>query len=337
MKPFWSDDQAVLFAGDARQILAEMADKSVDCVVTSPPYWGLRHYCDGEYGQEPTAQEYVSNLVRVFAEIRRVLADDGTCWLNLGDCYAANSDGWARGRDFNPHQPLRRPRARLCVPSKNMLGMPWRVAFALQGSGWILRNAIVWHKPNAMPQSVRDRLSNRYELIFLLVKQRTYWFDLDPVRQRYSGDRSPARRARSGANKPNSIATPWPPAGKYADTGDALAGNRYGSAMRPTGRQHAAAHPRGSNPGDVWSISTRPLPEAHFAAFPIDIPLRAIAAGCRPGGTVLDPFAGSGTTGLAARRLDRMFCGIDLNVAYCAMARDRIIAAARDLKGDGGG
>ncbi|MEV4575029.1 site-specific DNA-methyltransferase [Nonomuraea jabiensis] len=326
-EPYWSDGQAAIYHGDALQVLTEMPSGSVDCIVTSPPYWGLRHYCDGQYGQEPTIKAYVETLRTTFAQARRVLADDGTCWLNLGDVYAANSDGCARGADFNPRQPLVRPKARQSVPPKNLLGMPWRVAFALQDDGWILRNAIVWHKPNAMPQSVRDRLSNRYELIFLLVKQRAYGFDLDPIREPYTGDRPITRRARSGGNKPNSITTAWLPPGKYARTDQDAAGPRHGAAMRPTGEQHAACHPNGRNPGDVWSISTRPLRAAHFAAFPIDIPLRAIAAGCRPGGKVLDPFMGSGTTGIAARQLGRAFSGIELNAAYCDLARTRLINA----------
>jgi site-specific DNA-methyltransferase (cytosine-N4-specific) len=255
-----------------------------------------------------------------------VLADDGTCWLNLGDCYAANSDGWARGKAYNRRQPEARPKARLAVPPKNLLGMPWRVAFALQEDGWVLRNAIIWHKPNAMPQSVRDRLSNRYELIFLLVKQRHYQFDLDPIREPYTGDRPITRRARSGGTKPNSITTAWPPSGKYGMTGNGTAGHRHGTAMRPTGERHTACHTSGRNPGDVWSIPTRPLRAAHFAAFPIDIPLKAIAAGCRPGGKVLDPFMGSGTFGIAAWKLGRKFLGIDLNADYCGLARTQLLS-----------
>ncbi|MEO3797755.1 site-specific DNA-methyltransferase [Nonomuraea sp. B10E15] len=326
-QPYWHGDRAAVYHGDARQVLSEMPAGSVDCIVTSPPYWGLRHYCDGQYGQEPTIEAYVETLRSTFAEARRVLADEGTCWLNLGDLYAANSDGCARGAAFNPRQPLVRPKARQSVPPKNLIGMPWRVAFALQEDGWILRNAIVWHKPNAMPQSVRDRLSNRYELIFLLVKQRHYGFDLDPIRQPYTGERPITRRSRSGGTKPNSITTPWPPPGKYGTNGQDAAGPRHGAAMRPTGERHAACHPGGRNLGDVWSIPTRPLRAAHFAAFPIDIPLRAIAAGCRPGGKVLDPFMGSGTTGIAARQLGRTFAGIELNAAYCDLARTRLTDA----------
>ncbi|NRQ37683.1 site-specific DNA-methyltransferase [Nonomuraea sp. NN258] len=328
-EPYWSDQQAEIFQGDAGEVLAEMENGSADCIITSPPYYGLRHYCPGEYGQEPTPEEYVETLRAVFAEARRVLADDGTCWLNLGDCYAANSDGCARGAGYNHRQPRVRPQARRTLPPKNLLGMPWRVAFVLQQDGWILRNAIVWHKPNAMPQSVLDRLSNRYELIFLLVKQRRYWFDLDPIRELYTGDRSLERRSRKGGNKPNAIKTAWPP-GKYDTDTEVFNGRQPGAAMRPTGERHAAAHPEGKNPGDVWSISTRPLREAHFAAFPVDLPLRAIAAGCRPGGTVLDPFNGAGTTGIAARQLGRRFRGIELNAAYCDLARARLAAAAAE-------
>nr|WP_276206405.1 site-specific DNA-methyltransferase [Thermoactinospora rubra] len=308
-----------------------MPTAAVDCIVTSPPYYGLRDYgVPGQYGQEATPADYVDTLRTVFAEARRVLADDGTLWLNLGDCYAANSDGWARGGGYNERQPVVRPRSRLHVPPKNLLGMPWRVAFALQQDGWILRNAIVWHKPNAMPQSVLDRLSTRYEMIFLLVKQRRYWFDLDAIREPYTGDRPLTRRARCGGIKPNSIKTAWPSDGKYTDATEVLCGKRYGAAMLPTGQRHTAAHERGRNPGDVWPISTRPLKAAHFAPFPIDIPLRAIAAGCRPGGTVLDPFAGAATTALAARQLGRRFVGIELNEAFCDLARARLVAAGAE-------
>nr|WP_280117117.1 site-specific DNA-methyltransferase [Microbispora hainanensis] len=304
----------------------------MDCLVTSPPSYGLRDYCPEEYGQESTPDEYVENLRATFAEARRVLANDGTCWLNLGDVYAADSDGYARGADYNQRQPVVRPRSRRVVPPKNLLGMPWRVAFALQRDGWILRNAIVWSKPNAMPQSVLDRLSTRYELIFLLVKQRFYWFDLDAIREQYTGDRSLSRRSRRGEMKRNAIQTPWPPVRKYnlAES----AGAQHGTVIRPTGRAHDAANPNGRNPGDVWTISTRPYRGAHYAPFPIDIPLRAIAAGCRPGGTVLDPFAGVATTSLAARQLGRQFIGIELNADYCALAKARLLAAGAERGGE---
>ncbi|GIH51243.1 site-specific DNA-methyltransferase (cytosine-N4-specific) [Microbispora rosea] len=327
--PYWRDDHATLHLGDACEVLSEMPDRSVDCLVTSPPCYGLRDHCPDEYGQESTTDEYVDNLRATFAEARRVLANDGTCWLNLGDVYAANSDGYARGDSYNQRQPVVRPRSRLAVPPKNLLGMPWRVAFALQQDGWILRNAIVWSKPNAMPQPVLDRLSTRYELIFLLVKQRFYWFDLDAIREQYTGNRSLSRRARRGGMKPNAIQTPWPPVATPES-----ASPLHGTGSRPNHRAIVAANPNGRNPGDVWTISTRPYRGAHFAPFPIDIPLRAIAAGCRPGGTVLDPFSGAATTALAARQLGRQFIGIELNADYCALAKARLLAAGAERGGE---
>jgi DNA modification methylase len=335
--PYWSQENVILHHGDAREVLTEMTTGSVHCIVTSPPYYGLRDYgAPNQVGQEPTPLDYIEALRATFTEARRVLADDGTCWLNLGDCYTANSDGWARGSNYNQRQPAVRPKSRLLLPPKNLLGMPWRVAFALQADGWILRNAVIWHKPNAMPQSATDRLTTRYELIFLLVKQRHYWFDLDPIREPYTGDRSLTRRAHRGGNKPNTIQTSWPPSGKYASGAGALGGRKLGSAMLPTGRRHTAAHECGRNPGDVWSISTRPLREAHFAAFPIDIPLRCIAASRRPDGTVLDPFAGAGTTGIAARKLGRKFIGVDIVPEFCELTKKRLLAAAAENRSPGG-
>jgi DNA modification methylase len=183
-------------------------------------------------------------------------------WLNLGDSYS----------------------------QKNLQGMPWRVAFALQDDGWTLRNAIVWNKPNGMPSNVKDRLATRYEQIFLLTKSGRYFFDLDPIRVPYTGDRKASRRARTGhTNKSNSATGVW-------------------------GVQSVDA--KGRNPGDVWDVSTRPFKEAHFATFPVDIPNRCILAGCKAGGVVLDPFSGSGTTGVAALQNGRSYIGIDINREY---------------------
>jgi DNA modification methylase len=300
---------------------------SIDCLVTSPPFWGLRDYGPGQYGQEPTLDGYIGHLVAVFDEAFRVLADEGTVWVNLGDRFAANSDGWARGARHSTRQPLIRPSTSAVVRPKNLLGIPWRVASELQQRGWLLRNAVVWTKPNAMPESVQDRLSCRYEMIFLLVKQSRYWFDLDPIRQPYTGERSLQRRARRGGTRPNAIATPWPPGGGIAGPGGGIAEN---SAARSSGTNHQPDERHAGparNPGDVWVIPTRPSRHAHYAAFPIDVPLRCIAAGCRPGGVVLDCFAGSGTTGLAAQRIGRSFLGVEVNPDYCRLIADRLGAA----------
>lgn len=360
--PYFRDASITLYVGDALEVLTELPDTSVHCVVTSPPYWGLRDYgtahwvggdpacrhlaasssrptssCDSaaqrcrrcgaqredrQYGLEPTPQDYVDRLRAVFVELRRVLVDTGTVWLNLGDSYSADLPGRtsdpmrasslsgtataATMRESVRTAGVKRARA---LPRKNLVGIPWRVAFALQQDGWILRNAIVWHKPNAMPESVRDRLSNRYELLFLLTKQQKYYFDLDAIREPLARPDARNENIVIGGNK-----------GRHGGVGatarrrgNTVYGKYTAPAMRPTGTQHRASHPRGKNPGDVWSISTRPLREAHFAAYPIDIPLRCIAAGCPPKGVVLDPFSGAATTGLAARQLGRTYIGIDLN------------------------
>jgi site-specific DNA-methyltransferase (cytosine-N4-specific) len=264
---YYQDDQVTLRLGDAREQLATLPDNSADCIVTSPPYFGLRDYgVPGQYGQEAAVEQFVEVMRRVFNEARRVLSESGTLWLNLGDSYG---------------------------PAKQLLGVPWRTAFALQADGWTLRNQIIWSKPNAMPESCRDRLSNRHEHLFLLTRSESYHFDLDAIREQYTGDRAASRRAHTTANKSNTATGVW-----GIDKVDA----------------------KGRNPGDVWTIATRPNPQAHFATFPIDLPLRCIKAGCKPGGTVLDPFSGSGTTGEAARRLGRRYVGIDLNPAYHDLA-----------------
>lgn len=350
--PYYEDARGILHAGDALDVLRGLGDGSADCVVTSPPYWGLRDYgtgrwvggnadCDHrgggpggrrrcgavredrQYGVEATLEEYVDHLRAVFAEVRRVLAESGTVWLNLGDNYSAAPPGRtaapmrsstlagrsaaARRRESVRRAGVDRARA---LPPKNLLGMPWRVAFALRADGWILRNAVVWHKPNAMSQSVRDQLSSRYETVFLLVRRPRYYFDLDAIREPAAGTTRCTAAGGRGA-------------GKYGDVG-AFRKAPPGAALRPTGRRHESTHPKGRNPGDVWAMPTRPLRAAHFAAFPIDLTLRCIAAGCPPGGTVLDPFSGVATTGLAACRLGRSYVGIDLNPAFHDIALDRL-------------
>jgi site-specific DNA-methyltransferase (cytosine-N4-specific) len=314
--PLAGSEQWTMYAGDARSVLASMPAGSADCIVTSPPYWGKRDYgTAGQYGREDTPAAYVETMRTVFREARRVLAGDGTCWLNLGDSYSA-SGGGATGMHayLGEHITTHRTGG---LGVKNLIGLPWRVAFALQADGWILRNAIVWHKPNAMPESVRDRLACRHELVFLLVKQPAYWFDLDPIRvphvagtRRGRPTRPPGRRGRATR----------PP--KYRPgTPEVTGSSRYGV------KRHDRRHPNGRNPGDVWPIPTRPYRGPHFAAFPVDLPLRCIAAGCKPGGMVLDPFAGSGTTGLAAIQLGRRFAGIDISADFARLAAGRLAEA----------
>ncbi len=299
-EPYYQDEHVTLHHGDALMVARELPAAAADCIVTSPPYFGLRDYgSEGQYGLEASPAEYVERLRALFAELRRALADDGTLWLNLGDSYSGGgrksydtAGGKTRARGHCESRPGSD------VPGKNLLGIPWRVAFALQDAGWILRNAIIWNKPNAMPESVRDRLSGRYEHVFLFSKRSRYWFDLDPIRE----DQSPVSIAR--AQRADMRSKPgW---------SDAYLGN----PPRGLAKQSERDTTIGRNPGDVWDLPTQPFPGAHFAVFPVALPQRCILAGCKPGGTVLDPFNGSGTTGLAAQRTGRKYIGIDINAEY---------------------
>ena len=320
--PYYRDEQVTLLLGDALTTLRTMPTASVDCIVTSPPYYGLRDYgTEGQYGLEATPAAYVETMRALFAEARRVLADDGTLWLNLGDSYAyppgsagRQGNGQRKDRTFTA-EGLRGTSA---VAPKNLLGIPWRTALALQDDGWTLRSEIIWSKVNAMPESVTDRPASRHEHLFLLTKAPRYWFDLDAIREPHTSERS---RLKAGTSNGGQSRT-----GKATGIG---VGDRAGGTAR--GDLSATSHPAGRNPGDVWSIPVGRFPAAHFAVFPIDLPLRCIKAGCKPSGTVLDPFSGSGTTGAAARQLGRKYIGIDLNPAYHDLARDRFAQGVLDL------
>jgi len=295
---FFHDRRVTLYHGDALDVCRGLGDGLVGSIVTSPPYFGLRDYgIDGQYGLESSPAEYVEHLRALFSELRRVLADDGTLWLNIGDSYSAGGHGGNRGGNLESPHLDKTPGKPVRVPGfapKNLLGIPWRVAFALQDDGWILRNAIVWHKWNAMPQSVTDRMSNRYEHVFLFSKQQRYWFDLDPVREPLN---FPERAGHVFG-------------GNNVDVGN----------NRNRGATYQPNVSRGRNPGDVWEIATTPFAAAHFATYPIELAHRAIISGCRPGATVLDPFSGSGTTGVAALRTGRRYTGIDVNADYLRLS-----------------
>lgn len=298
---YFSDGQVTLYHGDSLDVARTLGERSVDCIVTSPPYFGLRDYgIDGQYGLEASPAEYVETMRALFSELRRVLADGGTLWLNIGDSYAGGPIGTQNGACGKRATDGTRTRAGIVLsshkptsdlPPKNLLGIPWRVAFALQDDGWILRNAIIWNKPNAMPESVTDRLSGRYENVFMFSKSRKYWFDLDPIREPHA--------AESIARSKRSVFIPYSAPGQS-----------------PNMRDKNQCAEAGRNPGDVWNINTQPFSAAHFAVMPQQLAQRCIVAGCKPGGTVLDPFSGSGTTGLSATRLGRRYVGIDLNAEY---------------------
>lgn len=322
MTPYYQDDAVTLHHGDALAVLADLPDASADCIVTSPPYFGLRDYgVDEQIGAEASPAEFVAALVAVFREARRVLADDGTFWLNLGDSYNNTSSGQngtaSTGITGGRHDRLGGRRSALLapMPAKNLIGIPWRVALALQDDGWILRNDVVWHKSNAMPESVTDRLSNRHEHMFMFSKKPRYWFDLDAIRE----EQSPVSIAR---------ATRADMRGK-----DGWADAYHGNPPTGLARQSERDTSIGRNPGDVWTIATQPFSEAHFAAMPPALAERCIQAGCKPGGTVLDPFSGSGTTGLAASRHGRRYVGVDLNRDYLDLSlRTRLAQGALDLE-----
>lgn len=345
VSPFYADDYLTLLHGKAQVALPTLAAGSVQTCVTSPPYFGLRDYGDpDQIGLEDSPGEYVAALVDVFREVRRVLRDDGTVWLNLGDSYSGSWGNQGRKSERGTQRPIngemippvhdgRYPSEGSrtgaikegAPPAKNLLGMPWRVAFALQDDGWTLRNAIVWDKPNAMPESITDRLSTTYELVFLLSKSRRYWFDLDAIREplarpealtegivfggRNGGDGKVGGASRRGGHR-----------SVYG--GDVPPGQRRPRNGGP-GPHHKDSHERGRNPGDVWTIATTPYPGAHFAVMPPALARLCILAGCPEGGTVLDPFVGSGTVPMVANHLGRRAVGIDLSAAYLDLAMQR--------------
>jgi DNA modification methylase len=301
--------------GDCRHLLAAMPDESVHCVVTSPPYFGLRDYgVAGQIGLEPTPDAFVAEMVGVFAEVRRVLRDDGTCWLNLGDSYSTHAAGKVAdpmrastlaGKTKKTATEANRVAASLPnsikqggLPEKNLLGIPWRVAFALQADGWYLRQDIIWSKPNPMPESVTDRCTKAHEYLFLLSKSARYFYDADAIAEEGSG------RTPGNVNY------------KY----DGLPGHetKHGILKQANVPQDSR------NKRSVWTVATQPFSEAHFATFPPDLIEPCIKAGCPKGGTVLDPFGGAGTTGLVADRLGRNAILLELNPAYAEMARRRI-------------
>lgn len=293
----------------------------------------LQHYFKpAEYGLEASPAEYVETMRALFAEVRRVLTDDGTLWLNIGDSY--QSSGGKEGVGPNAlvgstrRQESGRTRPTSGLPSKNLLGIPWRTAFALQDDGWILRNDVIWSKPNAMPESVADRLSSRHEHLFMLSKGARYWFDLDSIREPVvkGAAGSEFHTGKTGQHQLGRAST------KPRTT--LIHGAASGTNLQPTGTRHESAHPAGRNPGDIWAIPTQPFAEAHFAVMPQALAERAILAGCKPGGTVLDPFSGSGTTGLAATKHGRKYVGIDLSADYLDLSlRTRFADKGLDFGG----
>jgi DNA modification methylase len=324
-----------ILQGDCRDLLKTLPDASVHCVVTSPPYFGLRDYgVDGQIGLEASPDAFVAEMVAVFREVRRVLRDDGTLWLNLGDSYNSGSSGGLGGSTLGGGQNNQRVSNRSgrglvdALKPKDLIGAPWRVAFALQADGWYLRQDIIWHKPNPMPESVTDRCTKAHEYVFLMSKSARYFYDAAAISEPVAPS-TVERLSQDVENQRGSDRVP----GKTNGTMKAVSGSRKAlrsdtenrHRSRIPGGQSMQAEPNGTrNARSVWTIATQPFKQAHFATFPPDLAERCIKAGCPIGGTVLDPFGGAGTTGLVADRLQRSAILIELNPVYASMAKKRL-------------
>lgn len=298
-----------ILIGDCRELLRSLPAESVQCVVTSPPYWGLRDYgVAGQLGMEATYQEHVATMVDVFREVRRVLKKDGVAWVNYGDTYASSVNGRSAadvktsGNDDRAFRDKPFSTVQGALKAKDLCGIPWRVAFGLQDDGWFLRQDIIWHKPNPMPESIKDRCTKAHEYIFLLSKSGRYFFNSESMQENAevpSDKFAPAR----GSNKMDS------------------------STLRNDKGRHGGGQlgaPGLRNRRSVWTINTAAFSEAHFATFPPELPEICIKAGSKLGDTILDPFGGAGTTGLVADRLGRNAILLELNPEYAAMAERRI-------------
>ncbi len=317
---------ATVLLGDCIARLKNLPEQSVQMCVTSPPYFGLRDYGhDGQLGLEATPEGYVANMVAVFREVRRVLADDGTLWLNIGDSYYGAGQ---RGSQFGSKapQPLWRnkpnaerghkrgtPHPETGLKFKDLIGIPWMLAFALRADGWYLRQEIIWHKPNPMPESVTDRCTKAHESIFLLSKSASYLYDAAAVKEPASDNSvSAARRKRAD----------------FSTVGTkAIQGTGFGQSGKSSNSDHKGDT---RNRRSVWSIATRPYKGAHFAVYPPALVEPCILAGSRPCDVVLDPFNGSGTTGQVALQHGRRYVGIELNPEYVALTRVRLELVIKD-------
>jgi len=317
--------------GDCLRSLRAMPAESVQTCITSPPYWGLRDYGDpGQLGLEPTPEQYVANMVEVFAEVRRVLRDDGTCWLNLGDSYNGSGGVGGPGKSHTNQGSVERPDNRAGwsgLKPKDLVGIPWRVAFALQADGWYLRSDIIWAKPNPMPESVTDRPTKAHEYLFLLSKSPRYFYDADAIAESLA-PASVSRLSQDVESQAGSDRVPGKTNGAMKAVGPRFGGNKYGAGESEQSRTKSGEvwdNTTGKrNKRTVWTVTTQPFKGAHFATFPPKLIEPCVLAGSKPGDTVLDPFSGSGTTGMVALRHDRSYIGLELSSEYAAMSRNRI-------------
>jgi len=294
-----------IYCGDALELLKQLDDESVDLVITSPPYWALRDYgVEGQLGLEPTFDEYISKLCNIFDEVKRVLKKTGTCWVVIGDTYNSSgtnmSRNWdGRTKNFEKGKPMIISKE---LPSKCLLQIPARFSIEMINRGWILRNTIIWHKPNCIPASVKDRFTVDFEYIFFFVKNKKYYFEQQFERyiekmNRWGGEKLKAKGKSTWDDGTGQVT--------YRDRN-----------MRP--------NPKGRNKRTTWRINPKPFSEAHFAVYPEELIKTPIKAGCPEQGIVLDPFMGSGTTALVALKLNRNFIGFELNPEYVKIANKRI-------------
>lgn len=332
--------------GDCREILREWPEGFVQTCVTSPPYFGLRDYGHADQlGLEETPEEYVAAMVEVFREVRRVLRDDGTLWLNIGDTYASRGGrSVMSGKEF---EPSARGRQLICrssrvkpsgeIKRKDLIGIPWMLAFALRADGWYLRQDIIWNKPNAMPESVRDRCTQAHEYLFLLSKSEKYYFDGRAIAQPVA-ESSRARLAQPNLpNQKGSDRVPRKTNNPMKAVGPRFGGNKYGDDQREESRTKSGNEYLGgplANRRSVWTIATSPYKGAHFATFPAALVEPCILAGSRANDIVLDPFMGSGTTAAVALLNGRLYLGCELNPDYAPLQEERTNKAVASLIAD---
>lgn len=300
----------VIINGNSLEELDKLKENSINCCVTSPPYFGLRDYgVNGQMGLEESPEQYVEKMVYLFSKVKKLLREDGTLWLNLGDSYynyrPGKGQALAKQSVSNTKQDLpevcaRRGNKLKGLKEKDLIGIPWRVAFALQEDGWYLRQDIIWHKPNPMPESVKDRCTKAHEYIFLFSKSPKYYFDYEAIKE--AAVTKPVKRNKN----------------KEGYQADYLKGDRFSEGERVYGADGKR------NKRSVWTVATKPFKEAHFATFPPELIKPCILAGCPKGGIILDPFFGSGTTGLVAKQNEMNFVGIELNKDYIEIAKRRL-------------
>ena len=289
-------EKNTIINGNSLEVLKSLPDNSIDCCVTSPPYYNLRNYdCDGQIGLEETPEKYIERLCDVFFEVRRVLTPEGTLWLNIGDTYNGNKIGnteVVKNKKVSESNDFHKKLWNGAKP-KDLIGIPWMLAFALRSQGWYLRQDIIWQKMNPLPESVTDRCTKSHEYIFLLSKSQKYYFDHEAIQEKAKY-----------------------PFDNRGERGDSRRGTQMNSMSGQTGEMR--------NKRDVWTVNTKPCKEAHFATYPFELIKPCILAGCPENGIVLDPLMGSGTTAIVARSLNRNYFGVELNPEYIKIAHERL-------------